>query len=263
VTLAEELIEARERHHHVTAPTKREGGFSLGDGYAVAEEVAKRWQGAGHRVAGIKIGLTNASIWNRLGIDAPVWGPLYREHLTDATVATPDDPVSFPLAPLTAPRIEAEIVVELSTGLGPGADLETIAGSIAWAALGFEFVDCHYPDWALQPPDLVADFCAHAGLVIGPPTALAPAELLALDTFPIELHADGSGVCSGSGDRVAGGPLRAIEAVLAAPHAPTLSAGALIATGALTGGAHPVVAAQHWHIAPGRPLFTPLSVRTV
>lgn len=263
MTLAEELVEAREYRRYVTAPTKREGGFSLGDGYALAEEVAERWQAAGHRAAGIKIGLTNTSIWDRLGIDAPVWGPLYREHLTDATVATPGDPVSFSLAPLTAPRIEAEIVVELATGLGPGAGPDTIAGSIAWAALGFEFVDCHYEGWALQPPDLVADFCAHAGLVIGPPTALTPADLLALDTFPIELHADGSVVCSGSGDRVAGGPVRAIAAVLGAPHAPTLPAGALIATGALTGGAHPVVAAQHWHIAPGRPLVAPLSVRTV
>lgn len=263
MTVADELIAARERRHCVTPPTKRDRAFSLGDGYVVAEEVAKRWQGAGHRPAGIKIGLTNAAIWDRLGIEAPVWGPLYLEHLIDATIASPDDPVSFPLAELTAPRIEAEIVVELAAALSPGADLETIAASIAWAALGFEFVDCHYEGWALQPPDLVADFCAHAALVIGPPSVLTPAQLLALEAFAIELHSDGSVLCSGSGDLVAGGPLRAIAAVLAAPHAPTLPAGALIATGALTGGAHPVVPAQHWHIAPGRPLFTPLSVRTV
>ena len=263
MTLAEELVEARERRHCVTPPTGRERAFSLGDGYAVAEEVARRWQAAGHRMAGIKIGLTNASIWDRLGIDAPVWGPLYSEHVLDATIASPDDPVSFPLAPLIAPRIEAEIVVELAAALGPGADPETIAASIAWAALGFEFVDCHYADWALTPPDLVADFCAHAGLVIGLPSVLTPDQLLTLDQVPVALHADGSVVCAGSGERVAGGPLHAIAAVLAAPHAPTLPAGALIATGALTGGAHPVVGAQHWHIEPGRPLFTPLSVRTV
>ena len=263
MTLAEELVRARERRECVTPPSRRESAFSLGEGYEVADEVAERWQAAGHRVAGIKIGLTNTSIWDRLGIEAPVWGPLYREHLTDATIASPDDPVSFPLAPLTAPRIEAEIVVELAAPLSPGADAGTVAASIAWAALGFEFVDCHYADWALTPPDLVADFCAHAGLVIGPPSALTPDQLLALDHLQVALHTDGSVVLAGSGERVAGGPLHAIAAVLAAPHAPTLPAGALIATGALTGGAHPVVAAQHWHIAPGRPLFTPLSVRTV
>ena len=54
-----------------------------------------------------------------------------------------------------------------------------------------------------------------------------------------------------------------IAAVLAAPHAPVLPAGSLITTGALTGGAHPVVATQLWQIAPGRPLFAPVSVRTL
>jgi 2-oxo-3-hexenedioate decarboxylase len=262
VTVAEELVEARRRRECVVAPTKRDNGFSLSDGYAVADEVAKLWQDAGHRVAGIKIGLTNTALWERLGITAPVWGPIYRDVLLDATAAGAD-PVVFPLGALTAPRIEAEIVVELSAELGPGADLDTIARSIAWAALGFEFVDCHYENWELQPPDLVADFCAHAGLVIGPPAVRTPAELLALDAFPIELHSDGSVVCTGSGDRVAGGPLRAIAAVLAAPDAPVLPAGALVMTGALTGGAHPVVAAQGWRIAPGRQSFAPVAVRTV
>ena len=161
-------------------------------------------------------------------------------------------PAEFPSAPLTAPRVEAEIVVELAAELGPGAGLDAIADAISWAALAFEFVDCHYEDWALKPPDLVADFCAHAGLVIGPPAQLPRAELLNLDTFPVELRSDGSTACDGSGERVAGGPLRAIAAVLAAPHAPTVPAGALIMTGALTGGAHPAEVGQDWLLAPGR-----------
>jgi 2-keto-4-pentenoate hydratase len=263
MTVAEELVEARRRREYVPAPTKRERGFSLGDGYAVAEDVAKLWQAAGHQPVGIKIGLTNVPAWDRLGITAPVWGPIYRDTLIEATTETQAQCVSFPTVPLTAPRVEAEIVVELSAELGPGAELDVIAESIGWAALGFEFVDCHYEGWALQPPDLVADFCAHAGLVIGPPAVLTPAELRGLDTFPIELHSDGSVVCHGSGGQVAGGPLRAVAAVLAAPHAPVLPVGALIMTGALTGGAHPVDAAQHWHIAPGRAQFAPVSVRTI
>ena len=261
MTVAEELVDARLRRRYVAAPTTREQGFSLGDGYAVAEDVAKLWQAAGHEPAGIKIGLTNVPIWDRLGITAPVWGPIYRDTLLDAT--THDEPVPVALSALTAPRVEAEIVVQLSGELGPGAELDAIAASIGWAALGFEFVDCHYEGWALQPPDLVADFCAHAGLVIGAPAVLTPAELLALDTFPIELHSDGSVVAGGSGDRVAGGPLRAIAAVLSAPHAPVLPAGTLIMTGALTGGAHPIVGDQHWHIAPGRRQLAPVTARTV
>lgn len=262
MTVAEELVAAREGRGCVTAPTKRTDGFSLSDGYAVAEDVAKLWQDAGHRPAGIKIGLTNVSVWDRLGISAPVWGPIYRDTIIDATTRTPHDPATFAIAPLTAPRIEAEIVVELSAELGPGAGVDTIADSISWAALAFEFVDCHYENWALQPPDLVADFCAHAGMVIGPPAALSRAELLELDRFAIDLHMDGSTVCSGDGERVAGGPLRAIAAVLAAPHAPLLPAGTLIMTGALTGGAHPVVAEQEWLIAPGRQRLAPVSVRS-
>jgi 2-keto-4-pentenoate hydratase len=70
-------------------------------------------------------------------------------------------------------------------------------------------------------------------------------------------------VSEGSGERVVGGPLRAIAAVLGTPFAPPLPAGALIATGALTGGAHAVVAAQHWQIAPVRSVLSPVAVRTL
>ena len=262
MTVAEELIGARERRTCVTPPTTRDDSFSLSDGYAVADDVTKLWQAAGHRVAGIKIGLTNPAAWDRLHITAPVWGPIYRDTIVDATTRTPNDPVAFSLAALTAPRIEAEIVVELSADLGPGAAVDAIADSIGWAALAFEFVDCHYENWGLQPPDLVADFCAHAGMVIGPPSVLPRTELLELDRFAVDLHTDGSVMCSGEGARVAGGPLRAIAAVLAAPHAPILPSGSLIMTGALTGGAHPVVADQEWLIAPGRQTFAPVSVRS-
>jgi 2-keto-4-pentenoate hydratase len=262
MSVAEELLEARHRRGFVTLPTSRDDAFSLSDGYAVGEELAKLWQADGHQSVGIKIGLTNRPTWDRLRITAPVWGLIYRDNLIDATTGTNTDPVQFSISPLTSPRIEAEIVLELSAALEPGAGLDQIADSIGWAALGFEFVDCHYQGWSLQAPDLIADFCAHAGSVVGPPTVLTRAELLALDTFPIELHSDGSTVCSGSGDRVAGGPLHALAAVLAAPHAPALQAGDLVSTGALTGGAHPVLADQTWHIAPGRRQFAPVSVRT-
>jgi len=262
LTLSAELVEARHGRRCVVAPTERDDAFSLEDGYAVGAEVAELWQEAGHQVAGIKIGLTNMSTWDRLGLSAPVWGPIYRESVLDAAKATPEAPVVFPLGPLAAARIEAEIILELSAELGPGAGPDTIADSIGWAALGFEFVDCHYAGWILRPPDLVADFCAHAGLVIGARAALNAAELLALDSLPVELASEGSLVCTGSGDRVAGGPLAAVAAVLAAPNAPVVPKGGVIATGALTGGAHPVGAAQDWHCAPGLGVLKPVCVRT-
>lgn len=250
---AHDLVDARRHRRVVTAPGRRGDVFSLADGYALGAEVARLWSAGGHVRSGVKVGLTYRHKWDALGISAPVWAPVYSDQVTDAG--------SFSMAPLVSPRVEAEVIVGLASDLGPGASSDEVAAAVGWAALGFEVVDCHYEGWSLTPPDLVADFGVHAGLVIGPARPLTVDELLGLAGLGITLIADGSPVAAGSGAEVVGGPMRAVAALLAAPHAPVLPAGSLVSTGALTGGAHPVSAGQTWRIEPEGGLLTGTAAR--
>jgi len=81
------------------------------------------------------------------------------------------------LAGMRSPRIEPEIVFKLNKaipGETPGAALE----AVEWLALGFEIVDCVFPDWKFQPADFVASFGLHAALIVGKPVRIEP------DTLP-------------------------------------------------------------------------------
>jgi 2-keto-4-pentenoate hydratase len=253
--LADDIIAARRGRHTLTRPSDREASFDLADAYDVAQRVSARWSELGHVRCGAKIGLTNRGAWAVLGLDRPVWAPVYEEALIRGT--------EVDISELVAPRIEAEVVVGLVSALGPGACGDEIAQAVGWAALGFELVDCHYPGWRLTAADLVADFGCHARLVVGQQRVeLAEAGAESLAELRITLTCDGKQVAHGGGVDVLGGPLAALRELLAAPDAPHLLAGDLVATGALTGGALPVTPGQCWRAIPeDRSYFAPSAVR--
>ena len=236
------IVRARQEVRCLAAPISRERGLSISEAYAVAVAVRAEWSRAGHAADGIKIGFTAQAKWDLLDVTGPFWGSTYGNTTRDAGV----EPVD--LSPCVAPRLEAEIVLGLGRPLGPGATVDAVAHAVAWGALGFELVDCHVADWAVTAPELVADFGGHAGLVVGPRTALTPDEVLGLSEVAIELNCCGMKPVHGQGEAVLGGPAQALSVLLAGPHAPSLPAGSLVCTGALTGRAHPVVSGQSWSI---------------
>lgn len=89
-----------------------------------------------------------------------MWAPVYDDGLREGV----DE---FDVAGLVSPKMEVEVVLSFERPVPVGAGRQQIASAVGWAALGYEIVDCHYPGWALTPPDMVADFGCHAALVIG------------------------------------------------------------------------------------------------
>ena len=236
--LIRELEGARAAAELVTAPSRRRDTFSLADGFAVGRRLAERRMAAGSRPAGQKIGLTYRPVWERVGVTHPLWAPVYAEGIvTDG---------EFDLKPLALPRLEIEVVFRLRAGLGPGANLAAVAAAVDEAALAFEIVDCHYPDWVCTPADIVADHGFHAGLVVGRLVAVTSDDVVALRDLTVALALDGEAVADGSGHDVLGGPAEALVELLASPFAAPLRPGDLVSTGALTRGSHPVAPGQLW-----------------
>ncbi len=76
---------------------------------------------------------------------------------------------------MTSPRIEPEIVFKLKRPFA-GGDAAAALEAVEWLALGFEVIDCVYADWKFQPADFLAAYGLHAGLVVGEPRPVAPAD---------------------------------------------------------------------------------------
>jgi 2-oxo-3-hexenedioate decarboxylase len=238
------MLTAWDTASKVTPPTAGEPGFDLDEAYAVAEEIRARRVARGERLLGYKIGFTNRGIWDKYGVHAPIWGPVWDSTVSQVEGAS----VTVSLAGLVQPRIEPEIMFGFARTPAPGMDPVDLASCIEWVAHGFEIVHTHFAGWQFEAPDTVADFALHGRLLVGARAPIARfsdprSELAALT---ISLLKNGQEVDRGTGAAVLDGPLDAlriwVEAMAAQPQRWPIEPGAIVTTGTLT---------DAWPMAPG------------
>ena len=251
MTLARELFEAYASGGHVAmAPTAREGGCDLATAYAVGAELTRMRRADGHATVGRKVAFANQAAWRELKIQTVAWA-----HMYDDTVRSSENGHASPsLARLRSPRIEPEVVMKLKSVPASG-DAAGVLEAVEWLALGFELVDCPFPDWKFQPADLVASFGFHAGLVVGTPRVVdrdnIPSLVDELAAFTVRLSKNGELVEEGGGKNVLKSPALCLgelaSAIAAQPGAEPLRPGELVSTGSLT--AVPfIVAGERWDV---------------
>jgi 2-oxo-3-hexenedioate decarboxylase len=221
-------------------PSGRYPAFTLTDGYAVGRDLRERRLAAGAMQVGVKLGFTNRALWSQLGLDDPFWSSMY-----DTTVTTTLGQLRA--SDFVQPRIEPEIVLGVTADLTAESAGHEICAAIGWAALAFEIVQCHYPDWEMTPADAVADEGLHAHLALGEPTELRGDDAKVLAAVEVELSNGDVTAERGVGANALGGPLDAITWLLGLPGFEGLPAGAIVTTGTLTA-ALPVQADQLWHV---------------
>lgn len=180
------LTDAWRTRKLVDAPSRTAPTFSKADALAVAERVRELRIAAGAKPVGYKVGFTNGAVRAQFNADAPLAAPVYDETLTSTG--------RIDARLLLGPRIEPEVVV----GLGDD-------GAIAWAALGFEIVQSHVPDWNFTYLDAIADFGLHAALVVGERRPISAADAAQLQTMTVQLLRNGTVVERGTGSDVEGG----------------------------------------------------------
>lgn len=136
-------------------------------GYRVQAGVVERLINAGRGPqVGWKIGVTTPQMRAHLGIEAPIGGAVLEagRHAPGAEVATTD---------FTRIGIECEIAMVLGRPLGGGAPVNRHDAEAAVAMIhpAIELVDDRYGgDYrAFGVPGIIADFCFHAGFVLGAP----------------------------------------------------------------------------------------------
>jgi 2-oxo-3-hexenedioate decarboxylase len=251
-SLARELLSAYETGGMVTNLPSGRPGFDLDMAYEV-EATLKRFREAdGHRAVGRKVGYANKAMWRVLKLETLVWAHMYDDtvHYSDSNSAT------LALAHPRALKIEPEIVFGLKQPvMGERPDAAAALACTDWLAVGFEIIDCPFPEWQFQPSDFVASFGLHNALVIGERVQVRPDRIAALvdelPRFKVRVSKNGEFVEEGSGRNSLRSPALCLAELSAAivrrfPTQP-LSTGEIVSSGTLTAG-HPAGRGDHWTV---------------
>ena len=245
--LAKELIDLHD-HPRLVAPfSSRFPGLTAETGYAAARQLHAYRLAQGWKLVGRKNGFTNHGIWERYGVNGPMWGAVYDRTLIFAQ----DNRATVPLAGLVQPRIEPEICFKLKAAPPVTRNPQALLDCIEWIAHSIEIVQCHHPEWKMTLADCTADNALHGRLIVGTPVEVQRISGLAaaLPFLKVTLRKGGETVDQGTGANVLDSPLLSlaflVEILAGQKDAPPLSAGEIISTGTLTD-AHPVKAGETW-----------------
>ena len=239
--LADELAQAFATRQLVVPPSSRESAFDLDTAYAVERELVRMRRASGHRTVGRKVGFANKAVWRVMKLETLVWASMYDDTLRDAANGS----ATLSIASMIAPKIEPEIVFKLKSPVGGDTgDAAAVLGAVEWIALGFEIIDCPYPEWKFQPVDFVAAYGLHAALVVGAPRAVGEADVATLaeqlPKFKVKLSRNGEPVEEGSGRNSLRSPALCLgelaSAIAKRRDQEPLAAGELVSSGTLTEG---------------------------
>lgn len=234
--LAREISEAYAKREIIPAPSSREGGIDLDTAYAVEAEIVRARREAGHCTVGWTVGYADTVMWRDLELETLVW-----THMYDDTVSYADwNDATLSIAPMIAPKIEPEIVFKLAR-TPDSTDPIAVLEATEWYALGFEIIDCVFPDWKFRPADFVAARGLHAALIVGEPVYVEPENIAKLVTdlsqFTVRLLRNNELVEEGAARNALKSPALCVgelSEALKRRGSEALQAGDLISTGTLT-----------------------------
>ena len=170
--------------------------------YAVQDLNTKRWEQAGRRVCGRKIGLTSVAVQTQLGVNQPDYGMLWAD-----TAYADAEPVA--LGRVLQPKAEGEVAFVLGRDLDRDALVITdVIAAIAYALPAIEVVGSRIANWDIKILDTVADNASSGAFVLGS----VPRSLSSFDPrlcgMVLERH--GEPVSVGAGAACLGNPLTAV-----------------------------------------------------
>ncbi len=251
-SLARELLSAHETGQMVPVLPSTRPGFNLNTAYEVEASLKQLREAAGHKSVGRKVGYANKAMWRVLKLETLVWAHMYDDtvHHSDSNSAT------LTLPHYRSLKIEPEIVFGLKRPItAEGLDATAALESTEWLAMGFEIIDCPFPNWQFQPSDFVASFGLHAALIIGEKILVKP-EMIAklvdeLPKFKVRMSKNGEFVEEGSGRNSLRSPASCLvelsTAVLRRFPSHPLSAGEIVSSGTLTAG-HLIGKGDFWKV---------------
>jgi 2-keto-4-pentenoate hydratase len=263
-TVARELLSAYETGRMVGALPSARPGFDLTAGYEVEATIKQFREAEGHRAVGRKVGYANKAMWRVLKIETLLWAHMYE----DTVHYSENNSSVLSLAHSRSLKIEPEIVFGLKEPAAEGGDAAAALAAVDWLAVGFEIIDCPFPDWKFQPSDFVASFGLHAALVVGERVQVRPDQIAALTDelaqFKVRVSKGGEFVEEGSGRNSLKSPALCLaelgSAIARRFPSERLGAGEIVSSGTLTSG-HATGGGDVWTVDVQGLALPPLSLR--
>jgi 2-oxo-3-hexenedioate decarboxylase len=160
-TLADRVLNAQDGVHTIVKLTQEHPSMSVEDGYAIQDELRRRWLARGDRFVGLKAGLTSRAKMHQMGVSVPAFGMLM------ASMARPENG-TIAIDQLLHPRVEAEIAFVLKNELrGANLTIEQVLEATDYVVPAVEIIDSRYESFKFDLPSVIADNTSGARFVTG------------------------------------------------------------------------------------------------
>jgi 2-oxo-3-hexenedioate decarboxylase len=224
-----ELLEAAElQARDVTKITDDYPGMDWEDAYAIQDGIRRLKESRGHKIVGLKAGLTSFAKMKQMGVTSPVFG-----FVADY-MARPDGG-EIETSQLIHPKVEAEICIVTKAPLkGPGCHVASVMAATDFVIPAVEVIDSRYRDFKFDLKSVIADNTSASRFVIG--GRMRDLAELDLRTLGVVLEKNGEVVSMAAGAAVLGQPLAAV-AMLAnhlGARGQEIPPGSFIMTGGVT-----------------------------
>lgn len=227
-SLAEHLENAELNAQDVVKITDEYPDLDWKDAYDIQWEIRRRKISRGHRINGLKMGLTSYAKMKQMGVETPIYAFLADYFaLPDGAEVKTDE--------LIHPKVEAEIAVVTNKELtGPGCHIADVLSSIEYVMPAVEIIDSRYRDFKFDLKSVIADNASSSRFVTG--GNARKIEDLDLKTLGCVIEKNGKVVEVGAGAAVLGHPAASVAmlANMLAERGEVIPAGTFIMTGGMT-----------------------------
>lgn len=228
VRLCERVEGAQTRAYAIPKLTDEYPHMTIADGYAVQNELRKRFIAQGHKLVGWKAGLTSKAKMKQMGVDVPSIG-----FLTDRMVR-PEN-AAIKTTDLVHPRVECEVAFVMKQDLrGPNCTRQQVLAATDYVLPAVEIIDSRFSGFKFDLPSVIADNGSSARFVGGGRPRYV--DDIDLRTLGAVLEKNGEIVALGASAAVLGHPAEAVAMLvnILAELGEYLPAGSFVMSGGIT-----------------------------
>ncbi len=226
--LAEHLENAELKAYEVTKVTDDYPDMTYEDAFDVQWEIRRRKESRGHKIVGMKMGLTSWAKMKQMGVEKPCYGFL-------ADYFSVPDGSEIKHDELIHPKIEAELAFVTKAPLkGPGVNIADVLRATDFVMPAVEVIDSRYKDFKFDLKSVIAGNSSSTRFVTGGRMA-SPSEL-DLKNRGVVMEINGEIVEVGAGAAVLGHPAASVAmlANMLGERGEELAAGSFVMIGAIT-----------------------------
>ena len=226
--LAEHLENAELQAYEVTKITDDYPNMTFTDATDVQWEIRRRKMSRGHKIVGMKMGLTSWAKMKQMGVEMPCYGFL-------ADYFSLPDGAEVPFDELIHPKVEAEIAFVTNKELsGKNLTVEEVLAATELVVPAVEIIDSRYKDFKFDLTSVQADNSSSTRFVVG--SHAAKPEDFDWSTLGVVMQKNGEIIELGAGAAVLDHPAASVAmlASMLAERNEVIPAGTFIMTGGIT-----------------------------